>query len=95
MQNDGIYCKRGMICLGKDSETLKMNKCILVRSVTYAQKAQKLLNRNNIKSTVSKQIRASRYGCAWCVIVDERLEKRSLEILSNGGVLMTGDVYYV
>ncbi len=73
----------------------KMNKCILVRSVTYAQKARRLLEQNNIKSTVCKQLRASRYGCAWCVIVDESLQGRALDILGRGGVMMTGDVYYV
>ena len=42
-----------------------MKKCILVKSVTYAQKAKQLLQRKGVSAYISKQNFDKKYGCAW------------------------------
>ncbi len=68
-------------------------KCILVRSVTYAQKSMDLLERKGITARISKQTADPKYGCSWCVRVRERDLSRALEILRRENIRLTGDIY--
>lgn len=61
--------------------------------MTYAQKAVELLRRKGIDAYIIKQTEKNEYGCARCVKIREKNLKTALEILKNGGVKMSGDVY--
>ncbi|MBO5248990.1 MAG: DUF3343 domain-containing protein [Clostridia bacterium] len=67
-------------------------KCIGVRSVTYAQKAQDVLNRYGIKSSVTKRSGATT-GCGWCVRVAYTQSETAYALLKNSGVKVTGETY--
>ena len=66
-------------------------KCIMVRSVTYAQKAKKLLEERGITALISKQNLGEEYSCAWCVKVPEKSVADTLEIMEKNGVKRKGD----
>lgn len=70
-----------------------MKKCILVKSVTYAQKAKQLLQRKGVSAYISKQNFDKKYGCAWCVNVNEKDLNRSLSIMEINDIKMNGAVY--
>lgn len=70
-----------------------MKKCILVKSVTYAQKAKQLLLRKGVSAYISKQNFDRKYGCAWCVSVSEKDLNRSLSIMEINDIKMNGAVY--
>ena len=72
-----------------------MQKCILVKSVTHAQKARSLLSSEGISSYISKQNFSQTHGCAWCVKVSSYNLDKSIGILDEGGVKMTGDIFDV
>ena len=72
-----------------------MKKCILVKSVTHAQKARDLLSAKGISSYISKQNFSKAHGCSWCVKVNSLYTDKSIEILNEGGVRMTGDIFDV
>lgn len=70
-----------------------MKKCILVKSVTYAQKAKQLLQRKGISAYISKQNSDRKCGCAWCVSVSEKDLSRALTIMEINDIKMNGDIY--
>ncbi|PWM44412.1 MAG: hypothetical protein DBX47_05645 [Clostridiales bacterium] len=72
-----------------------MQKCILVKSVTHAQKAKSLLSSKGISSYISKQNYSKSLGCAWCVKIESGDINKSINVLESGGVKMTGDIFDV
>lgn len=68
-------------------------KCILVRSVTYAQKSMNLLERKGITARISKQATHPKYGCTWCVKVRPQDLDRALALMRQENIKMTGDIY--
>ena len=68
-------------------------KCISVASMTYAQKATDLLRRKGLDAYIIKQTEKNEYGCARCVKINALNLEKALQILSSGGVKMSGDVY--
>ena len=68
-------------------------KCISVASMTYAQKAVELLKNKGIDSYIIKQTVKNEYGCARCIKIREKQTETALNILKNGGVKMSGEVY--
>lgn len=68
-------------------------KCIIVKSITYAQKSLDLLKNKGITSYIVRQQFTEKYGCAWCVKVAPQHFYRSLEIMNAAQIKMTGDIY--
>lgn len=68
-------------------------KCIQVRSVTYAQKAQDVLKHYGIHAKLSRQSGNSRYGCAWCVSVPYSQSETAYSLLQSNGIALTGEMY--
>ncbi len=69
-------------------------KCILVKSVTYAQKAKKLLAEKGISVFISKQNIGPEYSCAWCVRVPEKSVGDALSVMEKNGVKRKGDAIF-
>lgn len=67
-------------------------KCIQVRSVTYAQKGQEILKRYGIRASLSRKA-GGKYGCAWCITVPASQSETAKSLLIGGGVAMTGEIY--
>ena len=67
-------------------------KCIGVRSITYAQKAQEVLKRYGIKATAVKRAEANT-GCGWCIRVAWSQSETAYTLLKNNGVRITGAIY--
>lgn len=70
-------------------------RCIMVKSVTYAQKAKKILAKNGITTYISKQDKGDKYTCSWCVKVPFYEESRAIKIMEENGVKMTGYIFDV
>lgn len=68
-------------------------KCIGVRSVTYAQKAQDVLKRYGIKAYAIKKSVATTNGCGWCIKVPATQFETAYALLKNNGVRVTGEIY--
>lgn len=68
-------------------------KCIGVRSVTYAQKAQDVLKRYGIKASATKKSTATTNGCGWCVKVYHTQFETAYALLKSNGVRVTGEIY--
>lgn len=68
-------------------------KCIGVRSVTYAQKAQEVLKKFGIKSTAIKRSTETSGGCGWCVKIASSQIETAYSLLKNSGVKITGEIY--
>lgn len=68
-------------------------RCIMVKSVTYAQKAKKILAANGIKVYTSKQNKGDAYTCSWCVKVPYYNEAEALQLLEENGVKLTGYIF--
>lgn len=68
-------------------------KCIGVRSVTYAQKAQDVLKRYGIKSSATKRSSGTTTGCGWCVKIAYTQFETAYALLKNNGVKVTGEIY--
>lgn len=66
---------------------------LLCRSLTYAQRAEKLLGRKGLSAAIIKAPKeAAVNGCSYCVRIPERHKARALAIL-EGGDLMPQRVY--
>ncbi len=64
-----------------------MHYLLSFRSLTYAQRAARVLERAGITGTVSRVPKAaSAKGCAYCVIVAARHKERALAILTGAGI---------
>lgn len=61
--------------------------------MTYAQKAAELLRRKGIDAYIIKQTEKNEFGCARCVKIREKNLEKALNLLQNGGVKMSGDIY--
>ncbi len=71
-----------------------MKKCILRKSCYLWQKAREyLLQRKGVSAYISKQNFDKKYGCAWCVNVNEKDLNRSLSIMEINDIKMNGAVY--
>ena len=68
-------------------------KCIAVRSVTYAQKAQETLKRYGIKGIPVKRSSEGGSGCGWCVKVPYSQWETAFSLLKSNGVRVTGEIY--
>lgn len=68
-------------------------KCIGVRSVTYAQKAQEVLKKYGIRGFVRKRTDSSSSGCGWCIEVPSLQSETARNLLKNNGVSVTGEIY--
>ena len=67
---------------------------IMCRSVTHAQRAARLLERNGISAAVTKAPqRLSEKGCSYAVILRRRLPE-ALELM-RGAKLLTGRIYEI
>lgn len=67
------------------------DKCILVKSVTYAQKAKKLLTEKGIRVRISKQNYGPEYSCAWCVKVPAGSVREAILLMDENGVKRKGE----
>ncbi len=64
-----------------------MHYLLTFRSLTYAQRAARVLERAGITGTVLRVPKAAATrGCAYCVSVAARHRDRSLQILSAAGL---------
>ena len=72
---------------------MKKYKCIVVKSQTYAKKAEKVLSLNGISSSVLHCKAGSVSGCGRCVKVEEKDVDRSVDILKKECVILTGEIY--
>lgn len=70
-----------------------MDSCIVVPSVTYAQKARAVLQSRGIPASIGKQAGLSRHGCAWCVRVRSRDVHQALKLFAETGVRTTGEIH--
>ena len=65
-----------------------MHYLLSFRSLTYAQRAARILERAGITGTVSRVPKAaSTRGCAYCVIVAARHKERAMAVLTGTGVV--------
>ena len=65
-----------------------MHYLLSFRSLTYAQRAARILERAGITGTVSRVPKAaSTKGCAYCVIVAARHKERAMAVLTGAGVV--------
>ncbi|MCD8116222.1 MAG: DUF3343 domain-containing protein [Oscillospiraceae bacterium] len=64
-----------------------MQYLLTFRSLTYAQRAARVLERTGITGTVSRLPKAvSTRGCAYCVIVAARNRERAVDLLTSAGL---------
>lgn len=64
-----------------------MHYLLTFRSLTYAQRAARVLERAGVTGTVSRVPKAAATrGCAYCVIIAARHRDRSLQILTAAGL---------
>ncbi len=68
-------------------------KCILVKSLTYAQKAADILSRKGISAYITRQTFNPKYGCARCIKVLQKDLASAKQIMDDANIPMTGDVY--
>ena len=65
-----------------------MHYLLTFRSLTYAQRAARVLERAGITGTVSRVPKAAATkGCAYCVIVAARYKETAVSILSMAGYM--------
>ena len=72
---------------------MKKFKCIVVKSQTYAKKAENILSRNGITAFVLHCKAGSVSGCGRCVKVESKDVERATVILKSEGVDLTGEIY--
>ena len=64
-----------------------MHYLLTFRSLTYAQRAARILERAGVTGTVSRVPKAAATrGCAYCVIVAARHKDRALSVLDGAGL---------
>ena len=64
-----------------------MHYLLSFRSLTFAQRAARVLERAGIAGTVSRVPKAaSTRGCAYCVIVPARHKERAVAVLASAGL---------
>ena len=64
-----------------------MHYLLTYRSLTYAQRAARVLERAGVTGTVSRVPKAAATkGCAYCVIVAARYRDMALQILTGAGL---------
>ncbi|MCD7749797.1 MAG: DUF3343 domain-containing protein [Oscillospiraceae bacterium] len=64
-----------------------MHYLLTFRSLTYAQRAARVLERAGVTGTVSRLPKSvSTRGCAYCVIVSARNRERAVNILTSAGL---------
>ncbi len=60
---------------------------LLCRSLTYAQRSQKLLERNGMTASIVKAPRdVAVNGCSYCLRIQPRIKDRALEMLDRNGL---------
>jgi len=68
-----------------------MIKCIGVKSMTYAEKAKKILITNGINAEI-RRLNGSESGCGKCIAVKSESVNRAIDIMRKNGILMTGEI---
>lgn len=64
-----------------------MHYLLTFRSLTYAQRASRVLERAGVTGTVSRVPKsAATRGCAYCIIVAARHKERALGVLGPAGL---------
>ena len=67
---------------------------ILCRSLTYAQRTSRLLERGGISSTIMRSPQGvAKEGCSYCVKVSQRRWGQAIDILKKEHTLPLGRVY--
>ena len=65
-----------------------MHYLLTFRSLTYAQRAARVLERAGVTGTVSRVPKAAATrGCAYCIIVAARHKEKALSVLASAGLL--------
>ena len=60
---------------------------LLCRSLTYAQRSEKLLERKGITATITKAPReAAVNGCSYCVRIQARQKDAAVDLLRTAGL---------
>lgn len=60
---------------------------LLCRSLTYAQRSGKLLERKGITATVTKAPReTAKNGCSYCLRIPDRHREKALVLLESAGL---------
>ena len=64
-----------------------MHYLLTFRSLTYAQRAARVLERAGVTGTVSRVPKsAATRGCAYCIIVAARHKEKAMGVLSAAGL---------
>ena len=64
-----------------------LNYLLMCKSLTYAQRAARILERSGISSVITKAPKsASGIGCGYCVKIAEKRLAASLTALNNAGL---------
>jgi len=64
-----------------------MQYILMCKSLTYAQRSSRTLERAGVTSTVSKAPSGtSKNGCSYCVKISERVRAKALGILNGAGL---------
>ena len=81
--------------MNKSVEGIDMQYLIMCRSLTYAQRASRFLERNGIANGIVKAPSVlGANGCAYCVSVRGRKGEKAVELLKNEGTT-TGKIYII
>jgi len=65
-----------------------MRYLLMFRSLTYAQRGARLLERSGITATITRVPRSAAVrGCSYGVLVSPAQSERAMELLSSGGLL--------
>lgn len=91
------FCPSNSVDRGGNIRKMNSNKinfkCILVKSITYAQKSYDILRKKGISSYICRQHFTAKCGCSWCVKVDSRDLDEAMQLLQSEEIKMTGDIY--
>ena len=70
-------------------------KCIAVKSITYAQKAKKILSEKGIDGYLYRGDRSNGHSCHWCVKIKQINADKAYRILLDSGIPLTGEMYEI
>lgn len=60
---------------------------LLCRSLTYAQRSQRILERKGITAVITKAPReAAANGCSYCLRIQERKKEAAMQVLQSAGL---------
>ena len=70
-------------------------KCIPIKTMTYAQKAVKILAQKGVTAYNQKQTADDRLGCGRCLKINARDLSYAMSVLENNRIPVSGEPYDV